>query len=1113
MELRGRITDALEDFEQEVAQGTLGGAAHNKLLALVQLPRVNAVDLASTSRTSGDDVLHAAVRAKATQLITACVRHGADPFVKDMNGRTADSVAPDASIHALLRQLTNAEVDESIAAKQSPTYRGFLGKWTNMVGGYKMRWFVLSDGVLSYYQSPDDEGRHARGSIFLRYAKIITDQRERNRFEIVSRMGKGMNKLYLRGSDSAESVRWIQMLEKAKRSAEEGDAKDPVERTRSPAGGLAAPRPVLAPIATQAPGLAPPPQQPPSAVSPLSSHRPSVAGSEVGTLDDNFDIRDDHSEVASLDGDQGIPHSKEFAVVNNMLNMHFDVSFQLLDQLAQSTAGTYVAPPVNTPEGLAKPVSQLSLGGQNTGRNEIIDALRASVQDRFRLWKEYNDMVQDRESYLKDQLEREVATRRLWEEQMTHLGKQHSELEGNLHDAVSMISSQRKELKRVQNDQMADTVKAGGENLSSGITAAVGGAAAAVGAVGTAATSFFNKPSRESSFDDVDDEFYDAVESGNLPNLYVEAPLSERQNSMNSVSQQQQQPTDAQEQQTDAPQTQEPEELTDKVAQDERRPSMREKVKAAAGAIGGAGAGAGAGAGIGEAIKRKIGKDKPEQPQDQQGQQGQQDAAQGQPQQGASQQGASQDAEQGQDTSNYPMDEPGFAPYEHLRETLPISKDNRPSMSLWAILKNNIGKDLTKISFPVAFNEPTSMLQRMAEDMEFSECLDAAALQSDSTRRIAYVAAFAASNYSSTIGRIAKPFNPMLGETFEYARPDLHYRYVSEQVSHHPPISACFAESPTWEYMGCVDAKSKFMGRTFEIRPTGVAHVQMKVNPDWVPQCKRSALKHAPNDENLLMEHYSWNKVTTSVGGFIVGSPTIDHHGDMTVVNHVTGDKCTLTFMPRGWRGADSREIRGKVTDASGKVVWDIAGRWNSQLVARRVDGGSSSLNPDSKVGNADPVSSSQQDSQLILLWRNSEKFASPFNLTPFAITLNSCPEDLRPWLPPTDCRLRPDLTAFENGKFDKADELKVYLENFQRETRRKRETGELPAHKPRWFERTTDPDTHAQFWKPLVTKGEHDRPEMSYWVERMKVGSEHAHGNTEAQWPECGRIFGEYSK
>jgi oxysterol-binding protein 1 len=63
-----------------------------------------------------------------------------------------------------------------------------------------------------------------------------------------------------------------------------------------------------------------------------------------------------------------------------------------------------------------------------------------------------------------------------------------------------------------------------------------------------------------------------------------------------------------------------------------------------------------------------------------------------------------------------------YAGYEHLRSHLAISSDDRPPMSLWAVLKNSIGKDLTKISFPVFFNEPTSMLQRMAEDMEFSEC-------------------------------------------------------------------------------------------------------------------------------------------------------------------------------------------------------------------------------------------------------------------------------------------------------------------------------------------------------------------------------------------------------
>ena len=40
------------------------------------------------------------------------------------------------------------------------------------------------------------------------------------------------------------------------------------------------------------------------------------------------------------------------------------------------------------------------------------------------------------------------------------------------------------------------------------------------------------------------------------------------------------------------------------------------------------------------------------------------------------------------------------------------------------------------------------------------------------------------------------------GETFEYVRLDKQYRYFSEQVSHHPPISACYAQSPRWHYYG-----------------------------------------------------------------------------------------------------------------------------------------------------------------------------------------------------------------------------------------------------------------------------------------------------------------------
>lgn len=111
-----------------------------------------------------------------------------------------------------------------------------------------------------------------------------------------------------------------------------------------------------------------------------------------------------------------------------------------------------------------------------------------------------------------------------------------------------------------------------------------------------------------------------------------------------------------------------------------------------------------------------------------------------------------------------------------------------------------IGKDMTRMTLPVSFNEPTSLLQRVAEDLEYTDLLDTAADRPDSMERMVYVAAYAASEYASTIGRVAKPFNPLLGESFEYVRPDKGYRFVVEQVSHHPPIGAAWTESAKWDY-------------------------------------------------------------------------------------------------------------------------------------------------------------------------------------------------------------------------------------------------------------------------------------------------------------------------
>lgn len=83
----------------------------------------------------------------------------------------------------------------------------------------------------------------------------------------------------------------------------------------------------------------------------------------------------------------------------------------------------------------------------------------------------------------------------------------------------------------------------------------------------------------------------------------------------------------------------------------------------------------------------------------------------------------------------------------------------------------------------VNFSEPLSMLQRITEDFEYSNILDTAAQCKDSFEQMAYVAAFTISSYSTTVNRTSKPFNPLLGETYECDRmSDLGWKAFNEQV-------------------------------------------------------------------------------------------------------------------------------------------------------------------------------------------------------------------------------------------------------------------------------------------------------------------------------------------
>lgn len=79
------------------------------------------------------------------------------------------------------------------------------------------------------------------------------------------------------------------------------------------------------------------------------------------------------------------------------------------------------------------------------------------------------------------------------------------------------------------------------------------------------------------------------------------------------------------------------------------------------------------------------------------------------------------------------------------------------------------------------------MLQRLTEDLEYHELLDKAARCDSSLEQMCLVAAFTVSSYSTTVHRTAKPFNPLLGETYELDRlEEFGYRSLCEQVRARP---------------------------------------------------------------------------------------------------------------------------------------------------------------------------------------------------------------------------------------------------------------------------------------------------------------------------------------
>uniref|UniRef100_A0A4W5KLI6 Oxysterol-binding protein n=1 Tax=Hucho hucho TaxID=62062 RepID=A0A4W5KLI6_9TELE len=347
------------------------------------------------------------------------------------------------------------------------------------------------------------------------------------------------------------------------------------------------------------------------------------------------------------------------------------------------------------------------------------------------------------------------------------------------------------------------------------------------------------------------------------------------------------------------------------------------------------------------------------------------------------------------------------------RTTLP-SPQPGSNVSLWNILKNNIGKDLSKVAMPVQLNEPLNTLQRLCEEVEYSELLDTANNTQDPYQRMVYVATFAVSAYASSYHRAgSKPFNPVLGETYECDRPDKGFRFIAEQVSHHPPVSACHCDSKNFTFWQDVQWKNKFWGKSMEIVRMGTTHVTLPAFGD----------------------HYEWNKVTSCIHNLLSGQRWIEHYGEMSIKNTSSDAcQCKVTFVKaRSW-SSTVNEIEGMVTDTGGRVIHSFFGKWH--------EGVYQGVTP-----------------SAICIWRANPMPVDQdqyYGFTQFAVELNELDAALKPLLPPTDTRFRLDQRCLEEGNIEGAEEQKQRIEELQRQRRKVLEENNV-THKPRFFKKSKD--------------------------------------------------------
>lgn len=260
-----------------------------------------------------------------------------------------------------------------------------------------------------------------------------------------------------------------------------------------------------------------------------------------------------------------------------------------------------------------------------------------------------------------------------------------------------------------------------------------------------------------------------------------------------------------------------------------------------------------------------------------------------------------------------------------------------------------IGMDLTRVVLPTFILERRSLLEMYADFFAHPDLF--ASIPHCTTPRLRmvqvlkwYLSAFHAGRKSEVA---KKPYNPIIGETFRcvFDLPDDLRRgasrnlapdntadasvpegpvpwgrndqvcFVAEQVSHHPPVSAFYAEHMCGRlsFCGHIWTKSKFLGLSIGVHNIGQGCV--------------SVIDH--NEEYILT-------FPSGYGRSILGVPWIELGGTVTITCNSTGYTSTVEFLTKPFYGGRKHRVTAEVlAPGQKKPFLQVEGEWNGVMTAK----------------------------------------------------------------------------------------------------------------------------------------------------------------------------------